>query len=226
MPKLTAKQEGFAQAIALANPPMSLADAYRANYDTQGMAEPTLHQCASRLASDPKITARVAVLEQEQRALLDLGPRRILRQLDEDRAFAQAHDDSAVALKATEATADLGGDLLGRRKHAVDSRSLSIDVAVEGLSVDELRSLSDLGRQARALESGTATDTVTDTVTEPLTDAVNEPHPEPLIQGDAATGNGSAGPGGEGDYGGSHTTTDTTTETVTETRPRKRRKSS
>ena len=151
MPNLTRKQEGFCQAIALANPPMSLADAYRANYDTQGMQDATLHQCASRLASDPKITARVAVLEQEQRALLDLGPRRILRQLDEDRAFARDHDDSAVALKATEATADLGGDLLGRRKHTVDSRSLSIDVAVEGLSVDELRSLSDLGRQARAL---------------------------------------------------------------------------
>ena len=151
MPKLTAKQEGFSQAIALANPPMTLADAYRANYDTQGMQDATLHQCASRLASDPKITARVAVLEQEQRALLDLGPRRILRQLDEDRAFARDHEDSSTALKCTEATADLGGDLLGRRKHTVDSRSLSIDVAMDGLTVDELRGLSALGRQARAL---------------------------------------------------------------------------
>ena len=151
MANITRKMEKFAQALALSSPPMSQSDAYRQCYETQGMQDATLHQCASRLASDPKITARVAVLEHEQRALLDLGPRRILRQLDEDRAFAQAHDDSAVALKATEATADLGGDLLGRRKHVVDSRSLSIDVAMDGLTVDELRGLSDLGRQARAL---------------------------------------------------------------------------
>ena len=151
MANITRKMEKFAQALALSSPPMSQSDAYRAAYETQGMQDATLHQCASRLASDPKITARVAVLEHEQRALLDLGPRRILRQLDEDRAFARQHDDSAVALKATELTADLGGDLLGRRKHVVDSRSLSIDVAMDGLSVEELRGLSDLGRQARAL---------------------------------------------------------------------------
>ena len=151
MPNLTAKQEGFCKAVALSSPPVSLADAYRANYDTQGMSDKSVHECSSRLNSDVKVASRIQTLEHEQRALLDLGPRRILRQLDEDRAFAQAHDDSAVALKATEATADLGGDLLGRRKHTVDSRSLSIDVAVEGLSVDELRGLSDLGRQARAL---------------------------------------------------------------------------
>ena len=146
---LSRKMEAFAQAIALSHPPLSQSDAYRQCYETQGMTDKSIHECASRL--NVKVASRIQALEHEQRALLDLGPRRILRQLDEDRAFARDHDDSAVALKATEATADLGGDLLGRRKHTVDSRSLSIDVAVEGLSVDELRSLSDLGRQARAL---------------------------------------------------------------------------
>ena len=149
MANITRKMEKFAQALALSTPPMSQSDAYRSAYDTSGMSAKSIHECASRL--NVKVGARIAVLEQEQRALLDLGPRRILRQLDEDRAFARDHDDSAVALKATEATADLGGDLLGRRKHVVDSRSLSIDVAMDGLTVDELRGLSDLGRQARAL---------------------------------------------------------------------------
>jgi hypothetical protein len=155
MPKLTAKQLAFCNAIAL-DGPMSLADAYRAAYSTDTMSDKTVRECASRLNSDPNIAATIDRLEQEQRALLDLGPRRILRQLDEDRAFAREHDDSAVALKATEATADLGGDLLGRRKHVVDSRSLSIDVQAATMTPEQLVSLSRLGRQARQIRDGTA----------------------------------------------------------------------
>ena len=75
--------------------------------------------------------------------------------MDEDRAFARQHEDSAVALKATEATADLGGDLLGRRRHVVDSRSLSIDVQAAAMSPEQLASLSELGRQARQLRDAT-----------------------------------------------------------------------
>ena len=136
MANLTRKMEAFAQALALSSPPMSQSDAYRQCYETQGMTDKSIHECASRL--NVKVGARIAQLEQEQRALLDLGPRRILRQLDEDRAFAYEQEEPATALRATEATADLGGDLLGRRKHVVDSRSLSIDVAMDGLTVDEL----------------------------------------------------------------------------------------
>jgi hypothetical protein len=118
MPKLTAKQEGFAQAIALANPPMSLADAYRANYDAQGMQVSTLHQCASRLASDPKITARVQALEGESLAIAQLSHGRIAHELAENRTLALADGAFAAANKATE----LRGDMLDsfhRRKRTV-----------------------------------------------------------------------------------------------------------
>ena len=149
MPKLTVKQEGFAQSVALQR--MTFSDAYRHNYDVNGDNEHTVNVNAARLARHTVIAPRIAELQADVLAMVALTPGLIKRQLDEDRAFAQAQDDSATALRATEATADLGGDLLGRRKHTVDSRSLSIDVAMDGLTVEELRGLSDLGRQARAL---------------------------------------------------------------------------
>lgn len=56
---LTAKQEQFAQNIIKG---MSQADAYRSAYNTKRMADKTIHENASRLANDSKISARIAEL--------------------------------------------------------------------------------------------------------------------------------------------------------------------
>lgn len=53
---LTAKQEKFAQNIIQG---MSQADAYRSAYDTRKMSDKTVHENASRLANNSKVTARV-----------------------------------------------------------------------------------------------------------------------------------------------------------------------
>lgn len=53
---LTAKQEQFAQNIIKG---MSQADAYRSAYNTKRMSDKTIHENASRLANDSKVTARI-----------------------------------------------------------------------------------------------------------------------------------------------------------------------
>lgn len=53
---LTAKQEKFAQNIIQG---MSQADAYRSAYDTRKMSDKTVHENASRLANNSKVTARI-----------------------------------------------------------------------------------------------------------------------------------------------------------------------
>ena len=67
---LTEKQEAFVQAIVQGN---GYAAAYRMAYNTEGMAEPTIHSEASKLGSNPKITARLNQIriqkEQERRAV-------------------------------------------------------------------------------------------------------------------------------------------------------------
>lgn len=56
---LTAKQEQFAQSIIKG---MSQADAYRSAYSTKNMADKTIHENASRLANDSKVSARISEL--------------------------------------------------------------------------------------------------------------------------------------------------------------------
>ena len=56
---LTAKQELFVNKIIEG---MSQADAYRAAYSTKKMNDKTIHEAASRLASDSKVSARLAEL--------------------------------------------------------------------------------------------------------------------------------------------------------------------
>ena len=59
---LTAKQEKFVQNIIQG---MSQADAYRSAYATNKMSDKTIHEAASRLASDSKVSARLLELRQE-----------------------------------------------------------------------------------------------------------------------------------------------------------------
>ena len=60
---LTAKQEKFAQSIALED--MNQADAYRSAYDTSRMTDKTVHEKASILANNDKVRTRILELRQE-----------------------------------------------------------------------------------------------------------------------------------------------------------------
>ncbi len=56
---LTPKQEAFVQNIIQG---MSQADAYRSAYSAKRMSDKTIHETASRLMADPKVSARVKEL--------------------------------------------------------------------------------------------------------------------------------------------------------------------
>ena len=56
---LTAKQEKFVQNIIQG---MSQADAYRSAYSTKNMTDKTIHEAASRLVADSKVSARLSEL--------------------------------------------------------------------------------------------------------------------------------------------------------------------
>lgn len=60
---LTLKQERFAQLVALEG--LMLVDAYRQSYDTTRMTDKTAHESASKLAADPKVSARIKALRAE-----------------------------------------------------------------------------------------------------------------------------------------------------------------
>lgn len=59
---LTAKQEAFVQNIMQG---MSQADAYRSAYNSKRMSDKTIHEAASRLMNDSKVTARLTELREQ-----------------------------------------------------------------------------------------------------------------------------------------------------------------
>ena len=65
--KLTSKQEGYAQERASG---LTQSAAYRNNYDTSNMAAKTVHEAASRLDKNYKVTARILELQAATEAAL------------------------------------------------------------------------------------------------------------------------------------------------------------
>ena len=59
---LTPKQEVFVQGIIKG---LSQADAYREAYNTSRMADKTIHEAASRLMADSKVSARIKELREQ-----------------------------------------------------------------------------------------------------------------------------------------------------------------
>lgn len=60
---LTPKQQRFVELVALEG--LMLVDAYRQAYDTSRMTDKTAHESASKLAADPKVSARIEALRAE-----------------------------------------------------------------------------------------------------------------------------------------------------------------
>ena len=59
---LTPKQEKFVQGLIQG---MSQADAYRSSYATKNMSDKTIHEAASRLVADSKVSARLSELREQ-----------------------------------------------------------------------------------------------------------------------------------------------------------------
>lgn len=109
-PKLTIKQEAFAQAMASGLYPTQAA-AYRVAYDAENMSQDSVYQESSRLMADPRIASRI----DEIKALKEAGER-----LDHAKirahVIARLHIESldpdsspAARIRALELLGKLGG---------------------------------------------------------------------------------------------------------------------
>jgi hypothetical protein len=143
MANLTRKMEAFAQALALSSPPISQAAAYRAAYDTSGMTDKSIHECASRLSV--KVAARVEALEGEALAIAQLSRGRIAHELAENRTLALADGAFAAANKATELRGDMV-DAFGKREHR-------LRVGIDRLGAEKMAAV-DVAQLADVVEAG------------------------------------------------------------------------
>ena len=106
MQKLTAKQEKFAQAIALED--MNQADAYRSAYDTSRMTDETVWARASELAKNSKVAVRVEELRQQA-----LTPKVMSAQKRREKLTELAKsEDATIAMKAIDLLNKMDGEYI------------------------------------------------------------------------------------------------------------------
>lgn len=102
---LTAKQEKFAQAIALEE--MNQADAYRSAYDTSRMSDKTVHEKASILANNDKVRARIKELREETMTPKVMSAQRRREKLTD---LAEHSEDPNIAMKAIDLLNKMTGE--------------------------------------------------------------------------------------------------------------------
>ena len=100
---LTAKQEAFVQNIIQG---MSQADAYRSAYNSKRMSDKTIHEAASRLMNDSKVTARLNELREQIANDTIMSAKRRAERLTE---FANDGDPN-VAMKAIDLLNKMTGE--------------------------------------------------------------------------------------------------------------------
>jgi len=127
---LTEKQEAFAQRLSEG---LTNSEAYRAAYDTSGMAAPTIHSEASKLAASPKISTRLHALLIEKKA-----KHNVLTVRQEDRVWQNVwrlaegvNVPPAVQQSALALAAKMAGMLTDRvevKNEMVDSKSIEAEL--------------------------------------------------------------------------------------------------
>lgn len=116
MGKLTAKQEKFAQLIALEN--KSQAEAYRDCYSVRNASDKTVWEMASTLAANPKVATRINELRKEAMTPLVMSAQRRREKLTE----LAGSDDPNVAMKAIDLLNKMDGEYVHKVQAEVDSQ--------------------------------------------------------------------------------------------------------
>ena len=118
MSGLTVKRENFA--IAYVENGGDGAKAYRSAFNAENMKPETIWSEASKLLADHKVSARVEQLRAKvvERHVITVDD--ILKQIDEDRAFARELEQAAPAITATTLKAKILGMLTEKHLHGND----------------------------------------------------------------------------------------------------------
>lgn len=145
-PKLTAKQERFAQLVASGK---TQADAYRLAYDANGSNDATIHDDAYHLTQHPVVSPRIAELAERYAAVAEIDASYVLQRVKATSEDAEREQEHSPALK--------GYELLGRHVGLFAEHTTSevhVTHELTGFSADEKRALiAELEGQRTALQA-------------------------------------------------------------------------
>lgn len=133
---LTAKQEGFCQAIVSG---MSQADAYRTAYNAAKMKDATIHVKASELMSDGKVSGRVTELRAPVVQKLQYGLEQAMNEAQEAFEVAKVKDNGGAMVAAVTLRAKLNGLLIERKEVKLTTVEEMPDDALDKLITQKAR---------------------------------------------------------------------------------------
>ena len=105
-PKLTVKQEAFAQFYLECG---NASEAYRRAYDSENMQEQTIWRKAIEVLQNGKVTARLEHLQAEARQRNEVTIDTITKMLKEDRELARTEKQTSAAVSAVMGLAKIHG---------------------------------------------------------------------------------------------------------------------
>jgi phage terminase small subunit len=143
---LTAKQEGFCQAIITG---MSHSDAYRANYSCEKSKPETIHRKAKELMDNGKVAARIEELRAPVVSEARLTLANHLIELDRLKRVAEGLENPSAAVKCEELRGKASGIYVDRIHH-----SGGIETGTKDLSRDELITIARRGSNGATTEGG------------------------------------------------------------------------
>lgn len=141
---LTAKQEKFCQSVASG---MSQADAYRSAYDAGKMKPATIQETASRLMSNPKVSARVAAIRKPVVEKVQYDLEQAMREAQEAYNISKGKEQGGAMVAAVQLRAKLNGLL-------IDRAEIKHTSVLEDLAHDERKTLQEKIDEAIGRRSG------------------------------------------------------------------------
>ena len=124
---LTEKQEVFVQNLIKG---MSQADAYRSSYSTKNMSDKTIHEAASRLVSDSKVSARLSELRGQLTKETIMSAQKRLEWLTE--LISNEGEDTHAKLKAIDIMNKMQGEYVQKVEANVNNEvTINIELVDE-----------------------------------------------------------------------------------------------
>ena len=113
LPKLTGKQEKFAQLLGTTN--MNQSDAYRMSYDAENMSPEAISEEAYRLTKHPEVSLRISHIKNESQLHLKYDAEAHFKELEELKklALTPMGKDGNIDVKAGIKATELKGKLTG-----------------------------------------------------------------------------------------------------------------
>ena len=142
---LTSKQEAFAQAIVSG---MTQADAYRAAFSAGKMTDKSIHELASRLMSDVKVTSRVEELRAPVIAKLQYGLEEAMLEAADSFRVAKAKENGGAMVAAVQLRAKLNGLLVEKREDVTDP----FKQAIGNMSAEKAQEMLDALEQMQVIQ--------------------------------------------------------------------------